>query len=104
MIPLLVIIAIFLSIVGGYISGTVSGALSGAEYIQGLTTDFIPFTVVVALIKALFFAFIIVTVSAYQGFYTHGGALEVGQSSTRAVVISCISILISDYIIAQLLL
>ena len=104
MIPLLVIIAIFLSIVGGYISGTVSGALSGAEYIQGLTTDFIPFTVVVALIKALFFAFIIVTVSAYQGFYTHGGALEVGQSSTKAVVISCIAILISDYLIAQILL
>lgn len=104
MIPLLVIIAIFLSILGGYISGTVSGALTGAEYIQGLTTGFIPFTVVVALIKALFFAFIIVTVSAYQGFYTHGGALEVGQSSTKAVVISCIAILISDYLIAQILL
>ena len=104
MIPLLVIIAIFLSILGGYISGTLSGALSGAEYIQGLTTGFIPFTVVVALIKALFFAFIIVTVSAYQGFYTHGGALEVGQSSTKAVVISCIAILISDYLIAQILL
>jgi phospholipid/cholesterol/gamma-HCH transport system permease protein len=104
MIPLLVIIAIFLSIVGGYISGTVSGALSATEYIQGLTTDFIPFTVVVALVKAVIFAFIIVTVSAYQGFYTRGGALEVGQSSTKAVVISCIAILISDYVIAQLLL
>jgi phospholipid/cholesterol/gamma-HCH transport system permease protein len=104
MIPLLVIIAIFLSIMGGYISGTISGALSATEYVQGLTTDFIPFTIVVALVKAVVFAFIIVTVSAYQGYYTRGGALEVGQSSTKAVVISCIAILISDYIIAELLL
>ena len=104
MIPLLVVIAIFLSITGGYFAGVASGAVTAAEYIQGLTTDFIPFTVTVAMVKAVIFAFIITTVSSYQGFYTNGGALEVGQSSTKAVVISCIAILIADYIIAQLLL
>jgi phospholipid/cholesterol/gamma-HCH transport system permease protein len=104
MIPMLVIVAIFLSITGGYLAGVASGAVTAAEYIQGITTDFIPFTVVVAMVKAVIFAFIITTVSAYQGFYTNGGALQVGQSSTKAVVISCISILVADYIIAQLLL
>lgn len=104
MIPLLVVIAIFLSITGGYVSGVASGALTASEFIQGLTTGFVPFIFLVAMIKALIFAFIITTVSAYQGFYTKGGALEVGQSSTKAVVISCIAILISDYLIAQLLL
>ena len=54
--------------------------------------------------KALSFGFIISSFSAYQGYYTHGGALEVGQSSTRAVVFSCIGILFTDYILAQLLL
>ncbi len=104
MIPMLVIVAIFLSITGGYIAGVASGALSAAEFIQGLTTDFVPFTVTVAMVKAVTFAFIITSVSAYQGFYTNGGALEVGQSSTKAVVISCIAILVADYVIAQLLL
>ncbi len=104
MIPLLVIVAIALSITGGYLAGTASGAVSSAEFIQGLTTDFIPFTLVVAMVKALIFAFIITTVSSYQGFFTKGGALEVGAASTKAVVISCIAILVSDYVIAQLLL
>jgi phospholipid/cholesterol/gamma-HCH transport system permease protein len=104
MIPILVIVAIALSIFGGYLAGVASGAVTAAEFIQGLTTDFIPFTLVVAMVKALIFAFIITTVSAYQGFFTNGGAIEVGNSSTKAVVISCIAILISDYVIAQLLL
>ncbi|RKD12469.1 ABC transporter permease [Pelobium manganitolerans] len=104
MIPILIVIAIALSIVGGYLAGVASGAVTANEFTQGLTTDFIPFTLVVALVKALIFAFIITTVSAYQGFFTNGGAIEVGNSSTKAVVISCIAILVSDYIIAQLLL
>src|SRR6476469_5645107 len=90
MIPVLVIVAISLSISGGYLAGVASGAVTAAEYIQGLTTGFVPFTLGVAMIKAVIFAFIITTVSSYQGFYTDGGAIEVGKSSTNAVVISCI--------------
>ena len=103
-IPLLVIISIGLSIMGGYLAGTASGATTAQDFITGLTTDFIPFTFTVSMVKSVIFAFIITTVSAYQGFYTDGGALEVGQSSTRAVVISCIMILFSDYVIAQVML
>ncbi|MFN8407442.1 MAG: ABC transporter permease [Sphingobacteriaceae bacterium] len=104
MIPLLVIISIALSIVGGYLAGTASGAVTPQSFIEGLTSDFIPFTFTVSMVKSVIFAFIITSVAAYQGFYTHGGALEVGQSSTKAVVISCIMILFADYIVAQLLL
>ncbi len=103
-IPLLVIISIALSIGGGYLAGVASGAVTAQDFINGLNTGFIPFTFTVSMVKAIIFAFIITSVSAYQGFYTTGGALEVGQSSTRAVVISCISILCADYVIAQLLL
>jgi len=103
-IPLLVIISIALSIFGGYLAGSVSGAVTAEDFILGLTTDFIPFILTVSMVKSVIFAFIITTVSAYQGFYTKGGALEVGQSSTKAVVISCIAILFADYVIAQLLL
>lgn len=104
MIPLLVIISAGLSIFGGFMAGTLSGAVTANDYLTGLSTDFIPFTVTVCMVKATVFAFIITSVSAYQGFYTDGGALEVGISSTRAVVVSCISILCADYVIAQLLL
>ncbi|RYE56121.1 MAG: ABC transporter permease [Sphingobacteriales bacterium] len=104
MVPLLVIIAMFLSITGGYIGGTLSGAITAAQYVQGVTTDFNSYTIVVALVKAFVFGFIITSVAAYQGFYVRGGALEVAQSSTKAVVISCITILAADYIVTQLLL
>ena len=103
-IPMLVIISIGLSIFGGYLAGTASGAVTAQDFIIGITTDFNPFTFTVSMVKAVIFAFIITSVSAYQGFYTSGGALEVGQSSTKAVVISCIAILFSDYVIAQLML
>lgn len=104
MFPLLVIISICLSLFGGYIAGAASGAVSPNDYIIGLTTDFNPLFARIALIKALVFAFIITSVSAYQGYYTAGGALEVGQASTRGVVMSCIIILCADYLIAQLML
>lgn len=104
MIPLLIIISMFLSIMGGYVAGSVSGALAPAQYIAGILKDWNPFIITVALVKTIVFAFIMTTVSAYQGFYTSGGALEVGRASTKAVVYSCILILFSDYIVAQLLL
>lgn len=104
MVPILVIISMFLSITGGYLGGSLSGAVTPAEYMQGITTDFNPYTIVVALVKAFVFGFIITSVPAYEGFYVRGGALEVSQASTRAVVISCISILVCDYLVTQLLL
>jgi len=104
MIPLLVIISISLSISGGYFAGSLSGALSPQDFINGIQTGFNPFLITVSMTKAVIFAFIITSVSSYQGFYTEGGALEVGESSTRAVVFSCILILIADYLVAQLLL
>lgn len=104
MVPLLVIVSIFLAITGGLIGGALSGAVTPADYIQGITSDFNGYTVAVSLVKAFVFGFIITSVSAYQGFYVRGGSLEVGQASTKSVVVSCITILIFDYIITALML
>ena len=103
-IPALVIIAGFLSIYGGYLAGIFSGALTEQEYIQGIRYDFLEFNVPFALIKAVVFAFLITTVSSFKGFFTKGGALEVGQASTNAVTNSCIAILLADYLLANLFL
>lgn len=104
MMPVLVVIAIFCAICGGLIGGSLAGAVAPSDYIQGIQGGFNGFTVVVALAKAFIFGFIITSVPAYKGFYVRGGALEVGQAGTQAVVIGCISILVCDYIITALML
>ena len=104
MVPLLVIISIFLALFGGLAGGAISGAVTPADYIMGITGDFNGYTVAVAMVKAFVFGFIITSVSAYQGFYVKGGSLEVGLASTKSVVVSCITILVCDYIITALML
>jgi phospholipid/cholesterol/gamma-HCH transport system permease protein len=74
------------------------------DYIEGIRTDFIPYNILFALIKAVVFAFLVSGISAYKGFYTQGGALEVGAASTAAVTNSIISILLADYVLAAVLL
>jgi phospholipid/cholesterol/gamma-HCH transport system permease protein len=104
MFPLLCSLSAFLGMFGGYIAGSLSGALTEYEYVYGIRSDFQPFNVGFALIKSVVFGFLITSISAYRGYYTRGGSLEVGQSSTIAVVNSCIAILVADYALAQLLL
>jgi phospholipid/cholesterol/gamma-HCH transport system permease protein len=104
MIPLLVILSICLGLLGGYIACAASNEVSVAQYVQGLTDGFKPIILQVAMVKALFFGFIITSICAYQGFYTSGGALEVGQSATKGVVFSCIFILFADLVISRIML
>ncbi|NJO00809.1 MAG: ABC transporter permease [Bacteroidia bacterium] len=103
-IPMLVVLAAFLSIMGGYMAGIFTGIMTETEYIKGIRADFNPFSVTFAIIKSFVFAFLIASISSFKGFYTRGGALEVGLSSTQAVTNSTIAILCADFILAQLLL
>ena len=104
MLPILIVIAMFLSILGGYTVGIVAGILSGEDFLSGARSYFRIYTFVFALIKTFTFAFLISSVSAYQGYYAAGGSIDVGRASTRAVVYSSVLILLSDYVLAQLLL
>jgi phospholipid/cholesterol/gamma-HCH transport system permease protein len=104
MIPFLVVISMVLGIIGGRIAGVASGILSADTFDRGLMENFNSFNVWFGLIKSYTFAFIISSIPAYFGYHVQGGALEIGRSSTKAVVISCIMILLSDYVLAQLLL
>jgi len=102
--PLLVIVAMFLGMLGGYLAGILTGVLTEHEYIYGIRYEFVPFNITFAIIKSLVFAFLISSISSFQGYFTKGGALEVGKSSTNAVTTSCIAVLLADYLLAYLLL
>ncbi len=102
-IPLLVCLASFVSIIGGYLSSVPSGMITHAEYVQGVRSFFEPYYVFMMFVKAVFFAFILTSVSCYQGYYVKGGSIELGQASTQAVVFSDILILLFDYLIALVL-
>jgi phospholipid/cholesterol/gamma-HCH transport system permease protein len=102
--PILVIFSMFLGVLGGYLFGILTGVVTDYEYRYGITYEFRPYNVTYALIKTTVFAFIITSVSSYHGYYTKGGALEVGRSSTKAVVYSIILILIFNFLLTQLLL
>ena len=103
-IPMLVVLSMGLGILGGRIAGSLSNILSTDTYDKGLIENFVPYNVVFALAKAYTFAFIISSIPAYYGYYVKGGSLEIGRSSTKSVVVSCIMILFADYILAALLL
>lgn len=101
-IPILVALAAFIGIVGGYMASVFTGMLSNAEYIQGLRSFFVEKNITLLFVKATVFAFLLTSVSAYQGFYVKGGSIELGKASTNAVVMSDILILLADYLIAVL--
>nr|WP_321453689.1 ABC transporter permease [uncultured Carboxylicivirga sp.] len=103
-IPFLVVISMGVGIFGGFLAGSLSGEVPAPDFIYGIQYAFVPFYVVYSLIKAVVFAFIISTVSAYWGFYAEGGALEVGKASTTAVVTSSIQILLFNLLLTQMLL
>jgi phospholipid/cholesterol/gamma-HCH transport system permease protein len=104
MVPLLIIVSVCLNLIGGYIACSVSNGISTADYIAGITEEFNPVIVSVCAVKAIVFGFIITSICSYQGFYTTGGALEVGQAATRGVVFSCVWILFADLVISGLML
>jgi phospholipid/cholesterol/gamma-HCH transport system permease protein len=103
MIPILVTIAAFVSMIGGYIASVPTHLLTDLEYVRGLRSFFLPYNVFVMLVKATVFAFILSSVSCYQGYFVKGGSIELGNASTRAVVYSDIIILMADLIIAFVL-
>jgi phospholipid/cholesterol/gamma-HCH transport system permease protein len=102
--PFLVTISMFLGHLGGYVFGVITGVVTSYEFVYGIQYEFRPFNVAYALVKSLAFAFIIPSVSAYHGYYTKGGSLEVGASSIKAVVYSIIVVLLFNFIITQLML
>lgn len=104
MIPMLVVLSMVLGIWGGRLAGSATNILSTDTFDRGLSEGFLGYNVFFALAKAYTFAFLISSIPAYYGYHVKGGSLEIGRASTKAVVVSCIMILVADFVLSALLL
>jgi phospholipid/cholesterol/gamma-HCH transport system permease protein len=93
-----------MGLLGGYISCIVANVIAPSEYIYGIQYAFRPYYITYSIIKTAFYALIITSVASYFGYHVQGGAVEVGKSSTKAVVQSSILILLSNLILTKTIL
>ncbi|MEC9414245.1 MAG: ABC transporter permease [Pseudomonadota bacterium] len=100
--PILILFADIIGIMGGWFIGVQSLDFNGSVYIQN-TINFLEISDVTSgLIKASVFGFLITLMGCYQGFNSKGGAQGVGKATTNAVVSSSVLILASNYIMTNL--
>ena len=104
MFPILVIVADFCGILGGLFAAHSAMDVSVQEFVRGFRTFFKPWDAWFGLIKGVFFGVAITSIASYKGFTTEGGAEGVGKSTTSTVVISCMTIVLLDYILAEIFL
>lgn len=102
--PVLVIFSMGLSIFGGWLSLILSDLSSTDTYIFGIRSFFKVGDITYALSKTVVFGFLIVSIASYYGYYTKGGAIDVGRSSTQAVVSGSVAILFANFLITQMFL
>jgi phospholipid/cholesterol/gamma-HCH transport system permease protein len=103
MLPVLTVFADIVAIVGGYIVSTATLDVPGHTFVSGLRLYFKMQDVFSGLIKSFFFGMIIAIMGCHYGLRSEGGAEGVGGATTRAVVASCLLILIVDYLLASFL-
>ena len=101
--PFLVIFSSATGILGAYATAYIGHVLPPDDLTLGLQHAFKSWFVWMSIIKSEFFAFIISSVPAFCGYTVEGGSVNVGKSSTDAVVSSSVLILFSDVFLTQLL-
>jgi phospholipid/cholesterol/gamma-HCH transport system permease protein len=104
MFPVVTVFAMLIGITAGWLTALAMLDMSTAEFVKGLRLFFDTYDVRFALIKSVSFGFIVTGVGSFYGFHTTGGAAGVGRSTTRAVVLSSMLILVLDAFWAATLL
>jgi phospholipid/cholesterol/gamma-HCH transport system permease protein len=104
MLPVLTIFADVIGLLGGLFVSVLSLEISYFDFVKGMKMYFVPWDVFYGLIKAFIFGSVMTLIACYQGLNTRGGAEGVGRATTNAVVVSCLSIFLLNYILASILL
>ena len=103
-IPMLIIIAIFFALIGGYITVIITHVSSAYDFIDGLTSFFRMYDLVYVLTKTTIFAFVLSSVSSFYGYRIEGGALELGKANVNSIVVSSFIILVLNLVITSIML
>jgi phospholipid/cholesterol/gamma-HCH transport system permease protein len=104
MFPVLYIVASVSGIGGGLVAGVLSGAIPVSDFMLGARQFFYPWDVTFGFLKSFVFGFVITSISCYKGYYVKGGAEGVGKGTTQATVLSCIYVLLADFVLAAVVL
>ncbi len=104
MFPILYIVASVSGIGGGLVAGILSGALPASEFMLGARQFFFPWDVTFGFLKSFVFGFVITSISCFKGYFVKGGAEGVGKGTTQATVLSCIYVLLADFVLAAVVL
>jgi len=106
--PLLTALFDVVGILGGYLTGSVLLGINPGLYLSRVESSVVMADVIGGFVKSIVFAVVVITICCYQGYYTHirgeFGAKGVSLSTTSAVVMSCVLVLITDYVITSFLL
>jgi phospholipid/cholesterol/gamma-HCH transport system permease protein len=107
--PLLTALFDLAGIIGGYFTGVIILGMNSGTYFYRVQSSVIMQDITGGFVKALVFAVIVSTICCYQGYFTHmrpgsSGAKSVGLSTTSAVVLSCVFVLIADYVVTSFFL
>lgn len=107
--PILTALFDLIGFLGGFLTGVIMLGLDAGTYFHRLQSSILYEDIQGGFVKAIVFAVIVTTVCCYNGFYTHMrkdsyGAKAVGLSTTTAVVVSCVLILVFDYAVTSILL
>ncbi|MFP4167399.1 MAG: MlaE family ABC transporter permease [Desulfonatronovibrionaceae bacterium] len=101
--PLLTVVSDFIGVLGGYLVGVKLLGINSSMFMNKIY-EFVEMTDIYnGLTKAAVFGLLLTLVGCYKGFYTTGGAEGVGKSTTQAVVLSSVLILMSDYVMTALM-
>ena len=107
--PLLTAIFDAIGIIGGYLTGVLMLHINEGAYLYRIASSVTMNDVAGGFIKSLVFGLLVATVCCHQGYTTHMrrdsvGPEAVGNATTSAVVISCVLILVADYVLTSFLL
>lgn len=104
MFPLLIIFGDFVAILGGMFGASSIAGIPTAAFMEGMKSSFQTYDAVFGIIKGVFFGYIITSVACYQGYKVRGGSEGVGKATMNTVVLTCLSVVVMDFVLASVLL
>jgi phospholipid/cholesterol/gamma-HCH transport system permease protein len=104
MVPLLCALYMSVGMAGAYLVAVVWLGGDPGVFAQSIRDIAVPNDLAMGIIKATVFGFLVSAISCRHGFFAKGGAKGVGIATTRAVVETCVAILVVNYVLTQLLI